>query len=92
MERIESGNPLHLPTLNIASCISSDDEAIEDLQDYGSDFITPISYYMDLDPYSKDGNENLFFALQELGMKNVPVYIDPKSYELINAMDLIRED
>lgn len=92
MDRIESGNPLQLPTLTIASCISSDDDAIEDLQDYGSDFITPISYYMDLDPYSKDGNENLFFAMQELGMKNVPVYIDPKNYDLIKAMDLIREE
>lgn len=92
MERIESGKPLQLPTLNIASCISSDDEAIEDLQDYGSDFITPISYYMELDPYSKDGNENLFFAMQELGMKNVPVSIDPDNYDLIKAMDLIRNE
>ena len=91
MDRIESGNPLYLPTLNIAPCASSEDEAIEDLQDYGSDFIPPVSYYIDLDRYSKDGNENLFFAMQELGMKNVPVYIEPENYELIKAMDLIKE-
>lgn len=92
METIESGKELNLPTLVIDACASSNDEAIEDLQYYGPDFILPISYYMDLDPYSKNGNANLFFVMQELGMKNVPVYIYPKSYDLIKAMDLIREE
>ena len=76
------------PTLHVNSPMGTK-EALEYIRKYGSKMINEDSVMVNLDQRTDDPDHCLYFAMQDAGLKQIPVYVNRTSLELGRAIGFI---
>ena len=88
---LKSGDEIPATTLSIIPDSANIDDAIDYVKKYGIDLIEPGVLFVSWEQRTDSPDHCVFFALQNLGMKNIPVYMDVNSYKLANALGILEE-
>ncbi len=88
---LRSGEEIPAPTISIIPDSSNVDDAVNYIKKYGSNLIEPGLLFVSLDQRTDKPNHCVYFAMQDLGMENIPVYMDANSYKIANALGIIEE-
>ncbi len=86
---LKNGNPISAPTLYINS-YNSKEEMLEYINKFGSDNLNENSLFIDLAQTTSDPEHCLYFAMKDLGFEQIPVYVNKDSYEMGQALGIIK--
>ena len=70
--------------------VSGKDNMIEYIEHFGKDKINPSSIFIDFEQRTNDPDHCMYFAMRDAGMTEIPVYMDQDSYEVANALGIVK--
>ncbi len=88
---LKSGDEIPATTLSIIPDSANIDDAINYVKKFGIDLIDPGVFFVSLEQRTDKPDHCVFFALQNLGMKNIPVYMDINTYKIANALGILEK-
>lgn len=86
---LKSGNEIPATSVYI-NPVSGKDSMIEYIEHFGKDKINPSSIFIGFEQKTNDPDHCMYFAMKDAGMKEIPVYMDQDSYELANALGIVK--
>lgn len=86
---LKSADRIPAPTLYILPTMGHKN-ALEYIRTYGSDKLNENSVITDLSQRTEDPDHCLYFAMKDLGMKQIPVYVNRDTYEIGKALGLLK--
>lgn len=86
MNLLKSGNPIPAVTFYITPLMA--DSVSEYVSKFGADKLNKDSLILNFVQNSDDPNHCLYFAMKDLAMKNIPVYVNEQTYEIGAALGI----
>ena len=86
---LKSGDTFPVSTISITPDSANIDDAVAYIKKYGIDLIEPGLLFVDFNQRTNDPDHCVYFALQDLGMKNIPVYMNANSYKIADALGIL---
>jgi len=84
---LKNGNPIQTSTLYITPS-SSVKDTVNYINRFGANNLNEGQLFFDFNQTTDDPDHCMYFALRDLGMKNVPVYVNPDTYAIGNALGI----
>lgn len=88
---LKSGDEFPVSTISIVPDSANTDDAVTYIKRYGIDLIEPGLLFVDFSQRTNEPDHCVYFALQNLGMKNIPVYMNADSYKLADALGILEK-
>lgn len=87
---LETPSSITAPTMYIIPDMAgSVDDTVKYIKRYGSENLNPDSLLIDFSQRTDEPDHCLFFAMEDAGMKEIPVCVDPETYKIGKAIGLI---
>ena len=87
---------MRFPTTTLYLKYINDSGTVEDFKDYiskyGKSGLNRDSLIVDFDQRTTEPDHCIYFALRDLGVKNIPVYVNDETYEIGHALGLFKEN
>ena len=87
---LKSGEEIPATTLLIHPSGSSIDDTLDYINIYGADGLNDNQLFVDFNQRTDNPDHCVFFALKNLGIKEVPMYVDNDTYKLANALGILK--
>lgn len=88
---LRSGDEYPATTIHIKGKQSTEKE-LENIKKFGPYLLEPGHFYIELTKKADDYDHLVLFALRDMGVKNVPVYVDKDTYKIADALGIIAEE
>ncbi len=88
---LKSGERFPTTTLHINSTLGANNDALLNyIERYGAQKLNPEQIRIDFCQHTDEPDHCVYFALRDLGMKNVPVYVDSDTFQVGSALGLFK--
>ena len=85
---LKSGERFPATTLLIQPISSTKESVMEYIEAFGAQNMLDNQVFVDFLQQTSEPDHCVYFALRDMGVKNIPVYVDYDTYELGNAIGL----
>ena len=86
---LKSGDKIPATTLEIYSLTSTNDQALEYINKFGKKNLSPEQISVDFSQKTDEPDHCLYFALRDMGIKDIPFYVNQTTYKIADALGII---
>lgn len=87
---IKSGDKIPATTFHVVPAGESVEDSIDYINKFGADRLNNDQLILMFNQYTDNPDHCMFFGMKDLGMDNVPVYINKDTYEIGNSLGLFK--
>ena len=87
---LKTGEEIPATTFCIMPRGNSIEETLEYIDTFGAKNLNHEQLFIGFDQRTQKPDHCVFFALKEMGMKNIPVYVESDTYEIANALGILK--